>query len=254
MTTDLFQLKDKVALVTGGSSGIGREIAGALAAAGAQVAIINRTPQAGRQAAEEINQAGGKALACPADVSKEDEVEAAVEAVARELGPPDILVNSHGINLRKAALEFDLAEWRQIIDINLTGVFLACRAVGRLMLERRSGSIVNISSVVSLVGRVGLTPYSASKGGVSQLTRNLALEWAPRGVRVNAVGPGFVRTPLTAPLFNSPEFLEEVTRLVPLGRAGEPRDLTGLVLLLSSPAGAYITGQTIYVDGGWSIS
>ncbi|MGD8562637.1 MAG: SDR family oxidoreductase [Desulfarculaceae bacterium] len=254
MFQELFNLEGMAALVTGGSSGIGLEIARYLARAGVKVGIINRSREKGQQAAEEIKKEGGQAAAFAADVSRENQVEAAVQAAEEELGPLDILVNSHGINIRKDALDFELSEWQQIIDTNLTGAYLTCRTVGRGMVARKWGAIVNISSVVSLVGRPGLAPYSASKGGISQMTRTLAMEWAPYGVRVNAIGPGFIRTPLTEPLFNNPDFLKEVDRLIPLQRGGEPKELVGVALVLCSQAGSYITGQTIYVDGGWSIS
>jgi gluconate 5-dehydrogenase len=251
---DLFDLRGKRAIVTGGSSGIGFAIAHALIRAGATVAIVNRDTEAGRRAAAELSLSGGAASSFPADVSREDQVQAVVEAIEEAHGPTDILVNSHGINVRKPALELKLWEWQQIMAINLTGAFLMCQEVGRRMVRRRSGSIVNVSSVVSLVGRKGLSAYSATKGGLSQLTRTLALEWAPYNVRVNAIGPGFIRTPLTRPLFENPGFLEEVERLVPLKRVGLPEDLVGVVMILCSRAGSYITGQTIYIDGGWSIS
>ena len=249
----LFDLEGRNALVTGGSSGIGLAMAKALFQAGCKVAVLNRTREKGLQAVKEIDPAGGGAMAVAADVSHPDQVEAAVELVEKELGPLDILVNSHGINIRKKALDFEPDEWCQVLDINLSGVFNCCRAVGRRMVARKSGRVVNISSIASLVGLTERAPYCASKGGVSQLTKTLALEWAESGIRVNAIGPGFIRTPLIEALIKTPDFDSKVKSLVPLGRVGLPEELVGMMLLLCSAAGDYITGQTIYIDGGWSV-
>ena len=253
ITDRLFDLSGKNALVTGGSSGIGLAMAKALFEAGCKVAILNRNREKGLEAIDEIDPSGLESLAVAADVSNPDQVEAAVGQVEDELGPLDILVNSHGINIRKRALEFEPEEWQKVLDINLTGVFNCCRSVGRRMVARKSGRVVNISSIASLVGLTERAPYCASKGGVSLLTKTLALEWAENGIRVNAIGPGFIRTPLIEALIKTPDFDQKVKSLVPLGRVGLPDELTGILLVLCSPAGDYITGQTIYIDGGWSI-
>ena len=253
MFEEMFDLKDKVGIITGGNSGIGLSIARSLARAGVKVTIVNRTKETCQETAAKLCEEGGNAKAFPADVSKREEVEAMVRDVEEKMGSIDILVNSAGINIRKKAVEFDLAEWQEILDINLTGTFLTCKAVGRRMISRRRGRIVNISSVASSIGLMDRAPYCASKGGVSQLTKALALEWAPYGVTVNAIGPGFTRTPLIEPLINAPDFQDKIRTLVPLLRIGETEDLNGIVLVLCSKAGAYITGQTIIVDGGWSI-
>jgi NAD(P)-dependent dehydrogenase (short-subunit alcohol dehydrogenase family) len=250
---EIFDLKNQVAVVTGGSSGIGFAIAETLMSAGVRVAIVNRKIEAGKQAVTHLRELGGEAMAFSADVSKVDEMEAMGEAVEAKMGPIDILVNSAGINIRRKAVEFELTEWQQILDINLTGTFLACRAVGRRMMERRRGRIVNISSIGSAIGLTDRAPYCASKGGVSQLTKVLAIEWAPYGMTVNAIGPGYMRTPFISELLKDLDFQNKVRNQVPLQRVGETRDLAGIVLVLCSKAGAYITGQTIYVDGGWSI-
>jgi NAD(P)-dependent dehydrogenase (short-subunit alcohol dehydrogenase family) len=249
----LFDIEGKVGIVTGGSSGIGLSMAKALAQTGVKIAIVNRTVMAGEKAAAEIREHGGIAASFPADVTKKDNVEAVVEAIENEMGAVDILVNCAGINIRKKAVEFGLNEWQQILDTNLTGTFLACQAVGRRMLARGRGRIVNISSVASAIGLEDRAPYCASKGGVSQLTKVLAIEWAPYGVTVNAIGPGYMNTPLIANLMKQPGFQERVRSQVPLGRVGETEDLYGILFVLCSKAGAYITGQTVYIDGGWSI-
>jgi gluconate 5-dehydrogenase len=249
----LFDLEGKVGIVTGGSSGIGFSLAKALAQTGVKIAIVNRTAGAGEKAAAEIREHGGIAASFPADVRKKDNVEDVVEAIENEMGAVDILVNSAGINIRKKALEFSMNEWQQILDTNLTGTFLACQAVGRRMIARGEGRIVNISSIASAIGLVDRAPYCSSKGGVSQLTKVLAIEWAPYGITVNAIGPGYMNTPLIANLLKQPGFQELVRSQVPLGRVGQTEDLKGMLLVLCSKAGAYITGQTIYIDGGWSI-
>jgi len=249
----IFDLKDKVGIITGASSGIGLAVAQTLGYAGVKIAVVNRTETTGKEVAAGLNDEGIEAKAFPCDVSRKEDVEAMVAAVEQTLGPVDILVNSAGINIRKKALEFDLAEWNQILDINLKGTFLACQAVGRRMVERRCGHIVNISSVAASIGLTDRAPYCASKGGISQLTKVLAIEWAASGVTVNAIGPGYVKTPLITGLMEDSGFQKMIESQVPMKRIAETEDLQGILLVLCSKAGAYITGQTIYVDGGWTI-
>lgn len=252
MIDRMFDLTGKAALVTGGSSGIGLALAGVLARAGAKVAIVNRNADRGRAAAEELQAEGLDVRSFRADVRDSGQVEAAVAEIEAATGPVDILVNSHGVNHRQQALEFSDEDWGRIIDINLTGVFNTCRAVGRRMVARGEGRVINVSSVAARIGLADRAPYCASKGGVTQLTRALALEWARHGITVNAIGPGFIHTPLIEPLLADPGFQDRVKAAVPLGRIGEPVELGGMVLLLASEAGSYITGQTIYIDGGWT--
>ena len=249
-----FDLSARIAIVTGGSSGIGHEIAKALARKGARVAISNRRKEEGERAARAITEMGGEAFAVPADVSQKKSVEEMVQKVLGQFGRIDILVNSAGVNIRKSALDYEESDWDQVIDINLKGTFLMCQAVGRIMVEQKRGKIINISSAVEKIGMEMRIAYCASKGGISQLTKSLAIEWAPYGVNVNAVGPGFIRTGLLAKLIEQdPTFVPMVQRRVPLGRLGLPEEVAGVVLLLASDAGDYITGQTIFVDGGWTI-
>jgi NAD(P)-dependent dehydrogenase (short-subunit alcohol dehydrogenase family) len=249
----MFDLKGKVAIVTGGNSGIGLSMAQTLAQVGVKVAVVNRRAEEGQKAAESMRKQGGEAQAFPADVSKKDEFEPVVKAVEEQMGPVDILVNSAGINIRRKALDYDISEWQQILDVNLMGTFIACQAVGRRMVDRGKGRIVNISSIAGTIGLTDRAPYCASKGGVSQLTKVLALEWGTKGVTVNAIGPGYIRTPLIAPLMKDPSFGEMVKTSTPMQRIGEPEDLNGILLVLCSKAGDYITGQTIYIDGGWTV-
>jgi NAD(P)-dependent dehydrogenase (short-subunit alcohol dehydrogenase family) len=248
----LFDLTGRVALVTGGSSGIGLTISHALATQGAEVAIVNRTLHTGQQAVDEIRARGGKAISHSADVSQLNDVEKAVQMIEENVGPIDILVNCAGINIRKDAVAFKSDEWRQVIETNLSGTFHTCQAVGRRMITRSRGKILNISSIASAIGMKGRVAYCSSKGGVNQLTKALAVEWAPFGINVNAIAPGFIETPLISALTTDAKFQENVKAWVPLGRIGKPRDLIGVVLTLCSDAGAYITGQVIFIDGGWS--
>jgi len=253
MLEELFGLANKVAVVTGAGSGIGLSLSRALVRAGVRVAVVDRDKVAGQKAAEELRGKGASAKAFYADIAKEKEVAQMVTAVEKEMGPIDILINNAGINIRKKAMEYDLSEWERILNINLTGAFITSRAVGKGMIARRSGRIVNISSIASTIGLVDRAPYCASKGGLSQLTKVLAIEWAPYGITVNAIGPGYMNTPLIANLIEQPDFKAQVKSQVPLGRIGETEDLHGILLVLCSKAGAYITGQTILIDGGWSI-
>lgn len=253
MYEEMFDLKGKVAIVTGGNSGIGLSMAETLCKVGVKVAIVNRRGEEGQKAAEDMRGQGGEAQAFQADVSKKDEVDAIVKAVEEKMGPVDILVNSAGINIRKKAVDYDISEWQQILDINLMGTFIVCQAVGKRMIDRRKGRIVNISSIASTIGLTDRAPYCASKGGVNQLTKCLAIEWAPYGVTINAIGPGYIRTPLIAGLMKDPAFQETVNKSTPMQRIGEPEDLQGILLVLCSKAGDYITGQTIYIDGGWTV-
>jgi len=253
MIAKLFDIRNQVAMVTGGSSGIGLAIAETLAKAGAKVAIVNRDADAGRSVADRLAGLGGEVRAFPVDVAVKEEVDSAVESIINQFGAIDILVNSAGINIRGKTIDYPLSDWKKILDINLTGTFVVCQAVGRHMISRRKGRIINISSVAALVGLLDRAAYSASKAGVSQLTKVLALEWAPYGITVNAIGPGFIKTHLIADLMKDPSFQKKIEDTVPLQRVGETSDLQGIILALCSTGGSYITGQTIYIDGGMSI-
>jgi 3-oxoacyl-[acyl-carrier protein] reductase len=240
-------LEGKVALVTGASRGIGRAIAESLAAAGATT-VVNyaRSAEAAAAVVDAIQAAGGRAWAHGADVAEEEQVEAMVKAVLEREGRLDVLVNNAGITRDGLLMRMKTADWRSVIDLNLTGVFLCTRAVSRAMLKARSGRIVNITSVVGLMGNPGQANYSAAKAGVIGLTRSTAAEFASRGITVNAVAPGFIATEMTRDLDT-----EKILAAIPLGRLGEPADVAGVVRFLAAdPAAAYITGQVIAVDGG----
>lgn len=254
MFKEIYDIKGKIAIVTGGNSGIGYEIAKTLAQSGAKIVIANRRREEGEKAAKAISELGGEAIAIPTDVSQKASVEEMVQNVVGRFGRIDVVVNSAGINVRKYALDFEESDWDQVININLKGTFLVCQAVGRIMVGQKEGKIINISSAVEKIGMEMRAAYCASKGGVSQLTKVLAIEWAPYGVNVNAVGPGFMKTALLANLIEKdPTFVPMVQSRVPLGRLGLPEDVAGVVLLLASDAGNYITGQTFFIDGGWTI-
>jgi NAD(P)-dependent dehydrogenase (short-subunit alcohol dehydrogenase family) len=250
----MFRLDGKVAVVTGGGSGIGRATAAAFADAGAAVAILDLDPARADAAAEEIA-AGGRAVSAhPADVTDKRSVERAVEAVVEARGGLDILVNSAGIGIRRPAVELPLADWNKVVAVNLTGVFLCSQAAARQMLAAgRGGAIVNLASIMGFSGG-GVYPnvsYQATKGAVVNMTRALAVEWAPAGIRVNAVAPTWVRTNLTAPLLDQPGIVERIAALTPLGRLATPDEIAWAILYLASPAAAMVTGHTLAVDGGF---
>jgi NAD(P)-dependent dehydrogenase (short-subunit alcohol dehydrogenase family) len=247
-----FSLEGLTALVTGAGRGIGASLAQALAGAGAQVAVAARTRDELTRVADEITDGGGDALAVELDVREIDSIESAVATTVAHYGKLDVLVNNAGIGTNHDALDLSPAEWDDLMAVNLRGLFFACQAAGRHMISRGSGRIVNISSQAGQVGIVRHAAYCASKGGVEQLTRVLALEWGPLGVTVNAVAPTFIRTPGTAERLDDPDFLADVLRRIPAGRVGSPMDVAGPVVFLASAAAALVNGAVLTVDGGWT--
>jgi NAD(P)-dependent dehydrogenase (short-subunit alcohol dehydrogenase family) len=242
--------RDKVAWVTGGSRGLGLSIAQALSAAGASVAISSRDA---RLVAEVVATLGDRALGLPLDISEPDAVEAAVARLVEEHGRLDIAVAAAGISpvLTKAEnLELDV--WRRILDVNLSGTFYTLRAAARPMLASGSGILVAVSSALGRVGTPGLSAYCASKGGVEQLVRALALEWGERGVRVNAVAPGWVDTEMTTGLQQSERLYAQALATSTMGRFARPDEIVGAVLFLLSEGSSYVTGTSISIDGGWT--
>ena len=246
----LFGLSGKVALVTGASRGIGQHVAVGLAKAGAAVALLSRTSAA--ETAAMIGEAGGRALCVPADVTKEAEVDAALERVLEHFDSVDIVFNNAGICIHKGTLEATIEEFREVIDVNLTGEYIVARAAGRIMMERGiKGSIINMSSMCAgvVVMPQWQCSYNASKAAVVQMTRSLALEWAPYGIRVNSLSPGYIATPMAT---DSPQdMVESWLPLIPLHRMASAEELMPAVLYLSSGAASYTTGSDVLVDGGY---
>ncbi len=251
---DLFDLTGRTAIVTGGGSGIGRQMAGALAELGASVVLCARKVERCEQAAAELAELGVRALGLRCDVRDPAEVQAVVDRTLDKLGGLDILVNNAGTSWGAPAEQTPLEGWQKVVDVNLTGVFLFSQAAGRVMLDRGGGSIVNIASVAgfrgSPPGKMDAVAYNASKGGVIAFTRDLACKWAGRGVRVNAIAPGWFPSDMSKVLLD--HFGEEFVMQVPLGRFGGPDDLKGAVAFLASPASSFVTGHTLVVDGGQS--
>jgi len=240
-----------VALVTGGGRGIGRAIALALAHAGADVAISGRTLSQLQDTATEIHGLGRKSLTVVADISKLQDIENMVSTTAKEFGKIDILVNNAGINKRVPSVEVTEELWDSILDTNLKGTFFCCQAVGKLMLKQRKGKIINICSLTSQIGMETIAPYEASKTGVLGLTRSLAAEWSKHGINVNAIGPGYHETDLTRPLLENKAWLDRLMPRIPIGRVGTTEDLMGAAVFLASDASDYVSGEIIYVDGGF---
>jgi 2-deoxy-D-gluconate 3-dehydrogenase len=247
---DRFRLDGKTALVTGAASGLGAAIAIALAEAGASVACHgNRRPA--HETSEQIRSLGRESQSFAADLSKPDGADSLYDAVEAAMGEPDILVNNAGTIHRDTAENFDMQAWMTVLQVNLNSVFRLCQFVGRAMLARQQGKIINIASLLSFQGGIRVPAYSASKGGVAQLTKALANEWADRNVQVNAIAPGYFRTENTSALQKDEARNRQILERIPAGRWGEPEDIAGAAVFLASRASDYVTGEVLVVDGGW---
>ena len=246
-------LTGRVAIVTGAGRGLGRAMAEALVEAGAAVTVAARSEAELDSLVAEVESRGGRALACPTDITDEDAVEAMVTATIETFGRVDVLVNNSGIIATRGLLEQSAAEWDGVIATNLRGTFLATRAAGRHFVEQGSGKVVNIASNFALQGVPQHAAYSASKAAVIAFTRSMAVEWARHGVQVNAIAPGYFATAMNEELRNDPEVYARVVRSIPVRRMGAPAELQPWLVLLSGPASDFMTGEVIVIDGGQSV-
>jgi len=247
---DSFRLTGKNALVTGSSRGMGAAIAVALAQAGANVAL-HASRSVSADVIQRVAETGVRHVALAADLSHPDRVPRLMDQAIASLGSVDILINNAGITRRAPAVDYAIADWNDVIATNLTSVFRLCQCAARPMLERGFGKIVNIASLLSFQGGIIVPAYAAAKGGVAQLTKALANEWAARGVQVNAIAPGYMATDLTEALQNDPTRSRQILERIPAGRWGSTEDVAGAAVFLASPASDYISGHVLVVDGGW---
>ena len=248
----MFRLDGKVAVVVGGGGGIGKSLAKGLACQGAKVAIASRNLEALREVAGELqSETGSEVVAFQVDVTDEKSVTTLANEVKSGFGTVDILINSHGWNVKKPATEFSVQDWDLLFNVNVRGVMLACREFGKIMIDKRKGKIINISSVrgVRATKWSGNVGYCATKSAVDMITRTLAAEWAPYNINVNAIAPAIVDTGF-APTLKDPQRLKMYVENIPMGRIAKPEDVVGTCIFLASPASDFITGQIIYVDGG----
>jgi NAD(P)-dependent dehydrogenase (short-subunit alcohol dehydrogenase family) len=253
MSADWFDLTGKSALVTGAGKGLGRAIAAALARAGADVAVVSRTQADLEGVAEEIRALGRRALTVVADMGDEGQIRSMVRRVLEGHGRIDILVNNAGVEGGGAVVEMDTAHWDRVMAVNLRGPMLCCKHVGPHMIERRSGKVINVASVLATRVSRYLSPYTSSKAALVQLTRNLALEWIGYNIQVNALCPGYILTPMNKSFFGTDRG-KRLIRELPIGRLGESREIEGAAVFLASDATSYMTGATLYVDGGHSLA
>lgn len=249
--SNLFSLEGQVALVTGASRGIGKGIAVGLARAGAHLALVARSESTLIEAQQEIQEIGVQAEAFPCNLNQTDGISNLVAAVTAAYGQIDILVNNAGTTHRDNAIDFPEERWDDVVRVNLKSVWMLCQQVGRGMIERGSGKIINIASLLSFSGGIRTLAYAASKGGVAQLTKGLANEWASKGVNVNAIAPGYIQTDMTNAILNDPVRVAEFMDRIPAGQFGTPDDIAGAAVFLASDAATYIHGHILTVDGGW---
>jgi NAD(P)-dependent dehydrogenase (short-subunit alcohol dehydrogenase family) len=253
MSQELFDLTGKVAMVTGGSRGLGEVCAKALAKAGADIAVCGRDTAALNRVSHDIRELKRKAEPFVVDVASKASIHEGLDSIIKQFGKVDILVNNAGVNHRVPVLEYPEEAWDRIINTNLKGYFLVAQAVAPQMIDRGYGKIINMSSILGTVALPHQVAYASAKGGVDQMTKVMAVEWAKLGVRVNAIGPTYFETELVAQIRNDPERFNFINERTPMGRWGYPHELEGIVIFLAAPASDFITGQTIYIDGGWTI-
>jgi len=253
MSLELFDLSGKTAMITGSTRGLGEVAAMALAKVGADVAVCGRNKADLDRVSDAIKNLGKNSAGFFLDVTSKESVHKGVEQILEHFGKIDILVNNAGVNHRVPILEYPEEAWDLVINTNLKGYFLVTQAVVPQMIERGYGKVINMSSILGTVALPNQLAYASSKGGVDQMTKVMALEWAKQGVRVNAIGPTYFETELVAQIRNDPERYNFINERTPMGRWGYPPELEGIAIFLASPASDFITGQTIYIDGGWTI-
>jgi len=252
MVLEKFSLKGKSGIVTGAGSGIGKAIAKGVVQAGSEIVMVGRNRERLEKASSEIERFGGPVFAIQADISKMGDIRNLVDQAVKKFGKIDFLFNNAGIIRRGPSEEFTEKDWDETININLKGPFFLAQAVARVMIsQKRKGKIINTSSLAAMQGGKRVPAYAASKGGLSQVTKSMANDWAKYNILVNAIGPGWVKTELTEPLQRDEERYTEITSRIPLGRWADPEDFVGVAIFLASDASDYVTGQTIFVDGGW---
>src|SRR5574341_108418 len=250
MASQLFDLSGRVALITGSYQGLGLAIARGLGQAGATLVLNGRSEEKLGKAVSALSAEGLEVFGSPFDVSKTSQVQQGIAAVEREAGPVHILVNNAGIQRRSPLEQFEESAWREVLETNLTGLFLVTKAVVQGMIARRSGKIINICSLMCEMGRPTIGAYTAAKGGVKMLTKAMAVEWGKHNIQVNGIGPGYFTTEMNRPLYEDPKFDAWIRSRTPAGRWGEPSELVGAVVFLASHASDFVNGQIIYVDGG----
>jgi NAD(P)-dependent dehydrogenase (short-subunit alcohol dehydrogenase family) len=245
-----FDLSGKVAIVTGGGRGIGKAIALGLAGAGAKVVVCSRTSKEIEEAADEISRLGGEALPLTVDLTANDQLENLVNTTVKEFGRIDILVNNAARSFLRSLMDLREDGWDKVFNTNVRAVWLLSRLAAKKMMEQKNGRIINITTVGAEKAELGMAAYGCSKAALKMLTRCMAREWAQYGINVNAVGPGLTRTDFSKPIWSNPEVAKHVAMAIPKGRLAEPEEIIGAVLFLASDAAGFITGQSIYVDGG----
>ncbi|MHB1404034.1 MAG: SDR family NAD(P)-dependent oxidoreductase [Desulfitobacteriaceae bacterium] len=248
--TKLFDISGKIALITGGGGTLGTTIANGLATVGVNMVVADVNLESAQKTCDLISAHGTRVLPIQVDVTDPASVNSMVDSVLNEFGKIDILLNHAGINIRKPAIEYTPEEWEKVLAVNLTGMFHCAQAVGKVMLKQGKGRIVNTASTLASVSQPLQAVYASSKGGIVQLTKVLAEEWAPYGVNVNAIGPGYFETELTKKYLSDPAVSDTLLSKIPMKRFGQPDELVGTIIFLSSEASAYVTGHTVYIDGG----